>query len=72
MRLCQKYQIHLISDEVYAMSVWHNPEYPDAVGFTSVLELDVEGLIDPRLVHVLWGLSKVREKCGGILHVERC
>ncbi|KAI0505161.1 putative aspartate aminotransferase [Xylaria bambusicola] len=50
--LCNKYQIHLISDEAYALSVWHGPP------FTSVLSLDLSGIIDPSLVHVLWGISK--------------
>ena len=59
MRLCQKYQIHLLSDEIYALSVWSNPENPQTEGFTSVLEIDMEGLISADLVHVFWGLSKV-------------
>lgn len=50
--LCQKYQLHLLSDEVYALSVWHAPS------FTSLLSLDLDGIIDPTLVHVLWGVSK--------------
>jgi aspartate/methionine/tyrosine aminotransferase len=50
--LCSKYQLHLVSDEVYALSVWGVP------AFASVLSLDLEGLIDPSLVHVLWGVSK--------------
>lgn len=58
MKLCQRYHIHLISDEIYALSVWDNPEHPGAVKFTSVLAIDVTGVIDPSLVHVLWGLSK--------------
>jgi aspartate/methionine/tyrosine aminotransferase len=49
---CSKYGLHLVSDEVYALSVWGVPV------FTSVLSLDLEGLIDPSLVHVLWGVSK--------------
>src|SRR5947209_11602562 len=40
MRLCQKHRIHLISDEIYALSIWHNPEYPNATTFTSVLAID--------------------------------
>ena len=60
MQMCQRHQIHLISDEIYALSVWTNPEHPDAVGFTSVLSVPTEGIIDPSLVHVLWGMSKVR------------
>jgi aspartate/methionine/tyrosine aminotransferase len=50
--LCSKFQLHLVSDEVYALSVWRVPS------FTSVLSLDLEDLIDPSLVHVLWGISK--------------
>ncbi|KAM0331448.1 hypothetical protein ACHAQA_003124 [Verticillium albo-atrum] len=58
MRLCQKYGIHLLSDEVYALSVWDNPEAKDAPGFTSVLSIDNSNVIDSDLVHVLWGMSK--------------
>jgi aspartate/methionine/tyrosine aminotransferase len=58
MKLCQRHQIHLISDETYALSVWHNAEYPAAVEFTSVLSIDLAGIIDPKLVHVLWGMSR--------------
>ncbi|KAJ5289129.1 hypothetical protein N7478_002159 [Penicillium angulare] len=60
MRFCQKYQIHLISDEIYALSVWENTvdEYPPPVKFESALSIDLNGIIDPRLVHVLWGVSK--------------
>jgi aspartate/methionine/tyrosine aminotransferase len=58
MRVCQKHRIHLISDEIYALSVWHNPEYPDATTFTSALSIDTTNIISPELVHVLWGLSK--------------
>jgi 1-aminocyclopropane-1-carboxylate synthase len=60
MRLCQKYQIHLISDEIYALSVWDNTidQQAPQVGFESALSIDPKGIIDPRLVHVLWGMSK--------------
>lgn len=60
MKFCQRHQIHLISDEIYALSVWPNPEAPNAVTFTSVLSIDTTGIINPSLVHVLWGMSKVR------------
>ena len=60
MKFCQRHKIHLISDEIYALSVWENPEAPDAVTFESVLSIDTTGIIDPGLVHVLWGMSKVR------------
>ncbi|KAL5356102.1 pyridoxal phosphate-dependent transferase [Aspergillus floccosus] len=60
MRLCQKYRIHLISDEIYALSVWENTvdDFPPAVPFESVLSIDLTGIIDRQLVHVLWGMSK--------------
>lgn len=58
MKFCQQHKIHLISDEIYALSVWQNPEVPDAVSFESVLSIDTNGIIDPDLVHVLWGMSK--------------
>jgi aspartate/methionine/tyrosine aminotransferase len=59
MKLCQKYRIHFISDEIYALSLWDNPEYPDAPKFTSVLSMELTDIIEPELVHVLWGMSKV-------------
>jgi len=59
MRFCQKHNLHLITDEIYALSTWTNPDFPDAPGFTSVLSVEKDGLIDPSLVHVLWGMSKV-------------
>jgi aspartate/methionine/tyrosine aminotransferase len=60
MQFCQKHSLHLISDEVYALSVWENPEAPNAPGFTSALAIDPDGLIDRDLIHVLWGMGKVR------------
>ncbi|ETI26568.1 hypothetical protein G647_03346 [Cladophialophora carrionii CBS 160.54] len=60
MRLCEKYQIHLVSDEIYAFTTWHNRHDPSppAVEFTSVLSIPTRGIINPSLVHVLWGMSK--------------
>ncbi|KAL1636814.1 hypothetical protein SLS56_000907 [Neofusicoccum ribis] len=58
MKLCQKHRIHLVSDEIYALSVWDNPEARDAPTFTSVLSIDTTGIIDPSLVHDMWGMSK--------------
>lgn len=61
MRLCQKYKIHLISDEIYALSVWKNTVDEldnEPIGFESVLSIDTADIIDPELVHVLWGTSK--------------
>lgn len=60
LRLCQKYQIHFVSDEIYAFSVWKNKHdtNPPPVDFTSVLSISLDGIIDPSLVHVLYGMSK--------------
>ncbi|EIT81926.1 1-aminocyclopropane-1-carboxylate [Aspergillus oryzae 100-8] len=60
MRFCQKQNLHLIADEIYALSTWKNPDFPNAPSFTSVLSVKKDGLIDPSLVHALWGMSKVR------------
>ncbi|KAM0547580.1 hypothetical protein ACHAPJ_010324 [Fusarium lateritium] len=57
MRFCQRNQLHLISDEVYAMSTWDN-DGSQAPPFTSCLSIDPTGIIDPSLVHVVWGVSK--------------
>lgn len=60
LHLCSKYHIHLISDEIYALTVWENTIDPPspAIPFSSILTLDIPSLIDPSLVHVLWGVSK--------------
>ncbi|KAL4814642.1 pyridoxal phosphate-dependent transferase [Aspergillus spinulosporus] len=60
MKLCQRFGVHLISDEIYALSVWREgQDGPVSMDkFTSVLSIDHDGLIDPSLVHVLWGVSK--------------
>ena len=59
MKLYQRHKIHLIHDEIYAVSVWQNPEMPGAVTFESILSMDRTGVIDLGPVHVLWGISKV-------------
>ncbi|PMD40867.1 putative aspartate aminotransferase [Hyaloscypha variabilis F] len=57
MSFCQKHDLHLISDEVYALSVYPTSE-PDPTPFTSVLTLDSSSLIDQDKLHVLYGMSK--------------
>ncbi|GIK06663.1 hypothetical protein Aspvir_002313 [Aspergillus viridinutans] len=57
LRFCQKYQIHIISDEVYALSVYGEDDSSD--GFVSVLSIDPAPLgVDPSLINVLYGMSK--------------
>jgi hypothetical protein len=59
MKFCSRNRLHLVSDEIYALSVWENPRLPDASSFTSVLSIDVKDVMDPNMMHVVWGLSKV-------------
>ncbi|KAF2124105.1 aminotransferase, classes I and II family [Dothidotthia symphoricarpi CBS 119687] len=56
LRFCGKYNIHLISDEIYALSVYCTG--PSRPGFTSILSIDIRNIVDSHLVHVLYGLSK--------------
>ena len=60
MRLCGKLDLHLISDEIYGLSVFENPGMQNSVPFTSILSLNAEGLMDPKKVHMQWGISKAR------------
>lgn len=59
MVFCNRHKLHLISDEIYALSVWENPALPDSVPFKSILSMDIKSLMDPSMAHVVWGLSKV-------------
>ncbi|VUC33965.1 unnamed protein product, partial [Clonostachys rosea] len=57
MEFCASKGIHLISDEVYALSTYERVDRPSEK-FTSVRSIDTSGIIDPRQVHVLYGMSK--------------
>lgn len=54
MQLCKKYSLHLLSDEVYALSVFDSSLTP----FTSVLSFDSSSFISPDYLHVVYGMSK--------------
>ncbi|KAF4897339.1 putative aminotransferase tcpI [Colletotrichum fructicola] len=60
MRLCQKHELHLISDEVYGLSTFTNDidSIPPSTPFTSCLSVDTTNIVDPALIHVVWGVSK--------------
>ncbi|KAF6838236.1 ACC synthase [Colletotrichum plurivorum] len=60
MRVCQKYDMHLISDENYALSVWQNniDSHPPPVPFESCLFINMDGIMDAHRLHILWGMSK--------------
>ncbi|KAH7420243.1 putative aspartate aminotransferase [Cadophora sp. MPI-SDFR-AT-0126] len=57
MNFCQQNDIHMISDEVYALTVYDtgNPEPPT---FTSALSINPAGLIDVERLHIFYGMSK--------------
>jgi len=55
----EKNQVHLISDEVYALSVYGN-EFEETIPFTSVLSIDPNGLVNTERLLVFYGMSKVR------------
>lgn len=55
MRFCQRHNLHLISDEIYAFSGFESTE-PGTLPFVSVLSL--EPLIDEDRLHVIYGLAK--------------
>ncbi|KAH6668473.1 acc synthase [Halenospora varia] len=56
-KLCDQYGIHLISDEVYGLSVFE-VEGEERVPFTSVLSIDPTGLLRTDQLHVMYGMSK--------------
>ncbi|KAI0116518.1 pyridoxal phosphate-dependent transferase [Nemania sp. FL0031] len=55
---CERHQLHLISDEIYAKSVFANTTMPKETPFSSILSLNLENVINPSLLHVLYGASK--------------
>jgi aspartate/methionine/tyrosine aminotransferase len=58
-QFCQTHDIHLVSDEVFALSQFDSPDLPKAPKFTSILDLDLESLnVDPNRIHMIWSLSK--------------
>ncbi|KAH8725434.1 putative aspartate aminotransferase [Phaeosphaeriaceae sp. PMI808] len=58
MHFCAENSLHLISDEIYALSVFSNPQNPNCVPFTSVLSINPTGIINRNYLHVTYGLSK--------------
>ncbi|KAJ6262572.1 hypothetical protein Dda_3383 [Drechslerella dactyloides] len=58
MEFCEAHDLHLIADEIYAMSIFKTPSNKEAIGFHSVLSIPNVGIIDPRRIHVLYGMSK--------------
>jgi 1-aminocyclopropane-1-carboxylate synthase len=61
-RFAEKHNLHLVSDEIYALSQFRNPDVEEekAVRFTSMLNVDVlkEAGCNPARVCVLYGVAK--------------
>ncbi|KAK5727556.1 hypothetical protein LTR15_003456 [Elasticomyces elasticus] len=55
---CEKHSLHYLSDEIYANSVFVNDQYPKATAFNSVLSINLDDVIRPHLIHVLYGAAK--------------
>ena len=58
MTLCQKYKIHLLVDEIYALSVFDVPDDPKATPFSSISSFDTDKYINAYYVHLIYGMSK--------------
>ncbi|KAH6889398.1 pyridoxal phosphate-dependent transferase [Thelonectria olida] len=56
--LCGENDLHFVSDEIYAKSVFVNTAVPEAASFVSTLSLDLCDVLDPKFHHVLYGASK--------------
>lgn len=54
--LCGKWGLHLVSDEIYAMSGFQSRQEFDS--FTSVMSIAEHAKISPQAIHVLYGVSK--------------
>jgi hypothetical protein len=58
-RFCAKHEIHLIVDEIYALSRYHTTCPRGEQDFVSILSLNLESLgVYRARVHTLWGTSK--------------
>lgn len=58
MRFCSRHRIHLISDEIYALSVFTTSIQTTPAPFISLLSIEPAGIISQDLIHVTYGLSK--------------
>ncbi|KAK7516254.1 pyridoxal phosphate-dependent transferase [Phyllosticta citriasiana] len=56
---CEKHDLHFISDEIYALSIYDSADLVDPVPFISVLSLDLAQIkVNPARAHVIWSVSK--------------
>jgi len=58
-KFCEAHDLHLISDEIYALSTFASADVPAPAPFASILSLDLDALgVRRERVHVLYGMSK--------------
>ncbi|BGP49569.1 hypothetical protein JCM10450v2_005463 [Rhodotorula kratochvilovae] len=59
-KFAERWNLYLISDEIYALSVFDPDDYADALPFTSILSIDVltEAGCNPSRIIQLYGASK--------------
>ncbi|KAH8160894.1 hypothetical protein CIB48_g7353 [Xylaria polymorpha] len=58
-RFCDEKKIHFISDEIYGMSIFPNPDIPNPVPFVSIMSIDIKAMgFDLSRVHMIWSISK--------------
>jgi aspartate/methionine/tyrosine aminotransferase len=59
LQFCEKHDLHFVSDEIYALSIFPNPEVGKNIDFVSALSIDLDRIgVDPSRVHVVWSMSK--------------
>ncbi|PGH15386.1 hypothetical protein AJ80_05570 [Polytolypa hystricis UAMH7299] len=59
LRFCEEHNIHYISDEVYALSVFKSSAQSELPPFTSALSLDPKSAgFSAGRIHVIWSISK--------------
>ncbi|CCT61193.1 hypothetical protein IAQ61_004988 [Plenodomus lingam] len=70
-RFCGRNNLHLISDEIFALSVYHNAQATNVTPFLSILGAGLDDCIESHLVHVMYGMGKDFCATGlrlGVLH----
>ncbi|RAQ56901.1 aminotransferase GliI-like protein [Aspergillus flavus] len=59
MAFCQRRNIHLVSDEAFALSSFTSPDFTNPEPFISCLSIDPSRVgCDPQRIHVVWSMSK--------------
>ncbi|KAJ3500599.1 hypothetical protein NMY22_g19209 [Coprinellus aureogranulatus] len=73
-RFAEQHDLHLVSDEVYALSTFNSRDIPSPKPFISILSIDLDKLkVRQERVHMLYGMSKDFDANGfraGMLHTR--